>query len=241
MIAAQTIQKHLLPKEAPQLPGFDIAAGWYPSEVVSGDYFDYLWMPDGSLAFVIGDVTGHGLAPALLTASAQSLIRSLARGNTDVSQILAVANSMLAKGTEDDRFITLLLGKLDVRRKSICYASAGHPTGYVLDASGAVKGRLESTGLPLSVLPDSEFPTGAPIELANGDLVLLLTDGLLEARSPRTESFGAQRVLELVRRNRHRSSREIHENLYRAIREFCGRAQPADDVTMMVIKVRPAT
>lgn len=240
LIAAQEIQKHLLPKTPPHLPGFDIAAGWYPSELVSGDYFDYLPMPDGSMAFVVGDVTGHGLAPALLTASTQSLMRALVRTNTDVSKILATANSILAQETEDDRFVTLFLGKLDVAARSFTYASAGHPTGYVLDASGAVKARLESTALPLSVLPDDSFPTGDQIELHDGDLVLLLTDGVLEARSSQDETFGARRVLNLVRQSLHLSSREIHEALHHAITEFRGYDEPLDDMTTMLIKVDAA-
>jgi sigma-B regulation protein RsbU (phosphoserine phosphatase) len=237
LLAAQTIQKHLLPKNPPQLPGFDVAAGWYPSELVSGDYFDYLPMPDGSMAFVIGDVTGHGLAPALLTASTQALMRSLARTSTDVSEILAAANSILAQETEDDRFVTLFLGKLESGTRSFSYASAGHPPGYVLDASGKVKAQLESTALPLSVLPDGEFPAGDSIELRDGDLVLLLTDGLLEAGASRGDAFGVQRVLEVVRQILHRSSREVHEALHRAITEFCGHDEPKDDMTTIVIKV----
>jgi serine phosphatase RsbU (regulator of sigma subunit) len=240
LMAAQAIQKQLLPRSAPRLPGFDVAAGWYPSELVSGDYFDYLPMPDGSTAFVIGDVTGHGLAPALLTASTQSLLRLLVRTSADLSGILAMANSILAQEIDDDRFVTLFLGKLEPGTRSFAYASAGHPSGYVLDASGGMRARLASTALPLSVLPDGEFPTGDPIELQNGDLVLLLTDGVLDARSSRDASFGAQRVLDCVRQTRRLSAREIHESLHRAITEFCGREEPLDDMTAVVIKVEEA-
>jgi sigma-B regulation protein RsbU (phosphoserine phosphatase) len=237
LIAAQAIQRRLLPKAPPQLPGFDIAAGWYPSEMVSGDYFDYLPMPDRSMALVVGDVTGHGLAPALLTASTQSLIHLLVHAQTDVGEILAKANSILVEGTEDDRFVTLLLGKLDSETRSFSYASAGHPAGYVLDASGAVKARLDSTSLPLAVLPDVEYSVGSPVDLQDGDVVLLLTDGVFEAASSRGEPFGMRRVLDVVRQNLHCPSREICETLHQAVKEFCGFAEPTDDMTTMVVKV----
>jgi PAS domain S-box-containing protein len=240
LLAAQTIQKHLLPSAPPRLPGFDIAAGWRPSELVSGDYYDYLPMPDGSMAFVMGDVSGHGLAPALLMASTRSLIRSLVHTNTDVSRILAVANSMLAGDTGDDRFVTMLLAKLDYNSRRLTFASAGHPAGYVLDASGALKACLESTALPLSVLAEHEFPAGEPIELESGDLILLLTDGVLEAGALQDEAFGDRRVLEVLRQNSHRSAREVQEALLRAATGFCGHHEPADDLTAMVIKVLDA-
>jgi sigma-B regulation protein RsbU (phosphoserine phosphatase) len=237
LIAAQTIQKHLLPSAPPQLPGFDVAAGWHPSELVSGDYYDYLSMPDGSMAFIIGDVTGHGLAPALLMASTQSLMRSLAGTNTDISKILAMANSMLAQETGDDRFVTLLLAKLDGDSRRLRYASAGHPTGYILDAAGELKACLESTALPLAVLADNQFPASEPRALNAGDLILLLTDGVLEAGALQREAFGPRRVLDVVRQNLHRSADEVQEALLQATMDFCGHHEPADDLTTMVIKV----
>ncbi len=238
--AAQRIQEHLLPHAPLALPGFDVAGGSYPAEFAAGDYFDYLLMRDKSLAVAIGDVSGHGFAPALLMASTHAYLHSLVETHTEVDEILTLANSILIKQTEDDRFVTLLLGRLDPQTRSFVYASAGHPTGYVLDASGEVKARLESTAFPLGVLPDTEFPAGDPIQLQPGDLVLLLTDGMLEARSPEDVCFGVQRVLETARANRDRTAAEIIESLYQAVRVFSQREKPHDDVTAVVIKVQDA-
>ena len=239
LLAAQRIQEHLLPDAPPALSGFDIAGALYPAEFAAGDYFDYLAMRDGSLGVVIGDVSGHGFGPALLMASTHALLRSLANHHTQLGEILGIANSILAEQTEADRFVTLLFGCLDVRSRSFVYASAGHATGYVLDFSGRVKARLESTALPLAILPDAEFPTAGPIALEPGDIVLLLTDGIPEARSPQDALFGDQRALEIVRENRDRTAREITERLYRAVHDFSGGKKPIDDVTTVVIKTEP--
>jgi sigma-B regulation protein RsbU (phosphoserine phosphatase) len=239
MLAAQRIQEHLLPNAPPAVPGLDIAGALYPAEFTAGDYFDYLIMRDGSLGVVIGDVTGHGFGPALLMASTHALLRSLANHHTQIGEILQIANSILAEQTEDDRFITLLFACLDLRSRSFVYANAGHQTGYVLDASGRVKARLESTTLPLAILPGAEFPTADPIPLEPGNIVLLLTDGIPETRSPQDAPFGTERVLQVVRDNRGRTAREITESLYRAVCEFSGGKKLVDDVTVVVIKIQP--
>lgn len=241
MLAAQRIQEHLLPDAPPELPGFDIAGAMFPAEFTAGDHFDYLKMPDRSIAVSIGDVSGHGFPSALLMASTHAHIHSLTNTYTDVGEILRFANAVLVEETEEDRFVTLLLGRLDPQSRSFVYASAGHPTGYVLDSSGEVKARLESTSFPLSIVPDAEFPTGVPVELQPGDIVLLLTDGILEARSPEGAQFGDQRTLEIVRASRNGSARQIIETLYAAVRAFSGGAEPEDDLTVVVIKVEPTS
>lgn len=240
MLAAQRIQEHLLPKAPPQVPGFDIAGATYPAEFTAGDYFDYLRMPDQSVGIGVGDVSGHGFPSALLMASTHAHIHSLTRTYGEVGEILGFANSVLVEETEEDRFVTLLLIRLDPRSRSIVYASAGHPPGYVLDASGRVKARLESTAYPLGVLASAEFPSGSRIALQPGDVVLLLTDGILEARSPDDVLFGLERTLEIVRANRDRTARQIIETLYKAVRDFAGDGKLVDDVTLVVIKALSA-
>ncbi len=237
LLLAQKIQEHLLPEAPPLLPGFDIGGGSYPAEFTAGDFFDYLTMPNGSVGFVISDVSGHGFGPALLMASTSTLIRLLAETQTDVGDILARVNRFLARET-DDHFVTLFLGCLDPNSRSFHYASAGNPTGYVLDASGVVKARLRSTAPLLAISPAMEFPAAAPILLQPGDIVVLLTDGIQEALSPQREPFGTDRLLEVVRAQRTRKAAEIVESLYRAVCEFSRHEKPADDVTMIVIKVQ---
>ena len=239
LLAAQRIQQHLLPDHPPELAGFDIAGATYPAQFTAGDHFDYLHMPGGRLGLVISDVSGHGFGPALLVASIQTLLAKLAETHAEVGEILAEANAFLERGTEDDRFVTVFLGRLDPASRSFQYASAGHPTGYVLDERGQVRARMESTALPLGVLPKEVFPKAPPLTLVTGDTVVLLTDGVLEARSAAEQPFGAARALDVVRASQDRSAREIIERLHRAVCEFTAPRPPWDDVTAMIVKVGP--
>lgn len=238
LLAARRIQQHLLPQRSPEVPCFEIAGASYPTDFVGGDYFDYLQMPDESTGIVIADVTGHGLPAALLASSTHSLFRSLANHHQEIPEILRLANSMLMDETEDGLFVTALLGSLDSRTRSFVYTSAGHPPAYLLDESGDVKACLQSTALPLAVLADTDFPTGGPYVLEPGDVLLLVTDGILEAMSARGEYFGTERMLEAVRSKRHLAAAEIVAGLYEEVGAFVRPAKAADDITAVVVKCR---
>jgi sigma-B regulation protein RsbU (phosphoserine phosphatase) len=237
LLAARRIQEHLQPAHPPEIVGLDIAGVSYPADYVAGDYFDYLTLPDGSLGIVIVDVSGHGFASALLAASTHALVRSLADHHTDVGEILSIANSVLQKETEEDRFITLMLGRLDPRGGSFDYASAGHQTGYIFDNSGELKVHLKSTALPLGIFADIDVPLGARISLQQADVVVLLTDGVSEAYSARGEMFGTQRALRVIRDNRGGTAREIIAALHQEIYKHSGSQRPHDDITTVVVKV----
>lgn len=240
LLAAQKIQQRLLPGAAPIIPGYDIAGAVYPAEFAAGDYFDYLPMDDERVGVVVGDVSGHGLAPSLLMASTHAYMRTLAKMQSELPDILALVNSSLVAETEDDRFVTMLFACLNPRTRTFVYANAGHPTGYVIDSPGQIKALLKSEAMPLGIMSENEFPVADPIALDPGDLVLLLTDGILEALSPEGTFFGAERVLDVVRQHRQRTAAEITEALRDAVRRFTGRERLVDDVTAVVIKVEPA-
>jgi phosphoserine phosphatase RsbU/P len=245
---ARRIQQRLFPTCVPELTGMEIGAARfsidaggasYPAEAIGGDYYDFIPLLDGSLGIAIGDVSGHGVGPALLMAEARALLRAFAQTQADVSAILGLVNRVLVPDIEGDRFITLLLAKLDPRRRTLVYASAGHQTCYLLSATGAVKQALTSTGFPLGILSDAEFPANEEIALGAGDIVLLLTDGIVEARAPDGTIFGAQRPLDLVRVYRAATARQIVSNLYHAVRAFSQDLPQYDDITATVIKVDP--
>jgi PAS domain S-box-containing protein len=237
LLAAQRIQQHLLPRESPQLAGFDVAGAMYPAELTAGDYFDYLPMTPPSLGLVVGDVAGHGFAPAMLMAVTHAHLRAQAEMHSDPREIAACTNAMLVERSAEDRFVTLLMAKLDPVARSLVYVGAGHPTGYVLDAQGTVKARLESGSPPLGVMLDARFETSAPIPLESGDLVVLLTDGLLEACSPAGRAFGAQGVLDTLLAHRTQPARQMVEILHRSVLAFSGREHLADDATAVIVKV----
>jgi sigma-B regulation protein RsbU (phosphoserine phosphatase) len=245
---ARCIQQKLFPIETPTVAGldiavrtfgFDISGASYPAEAIGGDYYDFIPLLDGSLGIAIGDVSGHGVGPALLMAEARALLRAFATTQADLSTILTLVNRVLVPDIEGDRFITLLLARLNPQTRSLRYASAGHQTGFLLGADGRVKQKLPSTGMPLGVLDETEFPSNDEIPLEPGDLLLLITDGILDARSPDGTSFGYQRALDIVRVFREEPARRIVDHLYYAVRAFSQSLPQYDDITAVVIRVHP--
>jgi len=238
-LAAKEIQEHLLPDTPPKLLGFDIAGACYPAEFAAGDYYDFVSFVDGCVGLVVADVSGHGIGPALLAASTQAHVRSLAEMSEQIGGILSRINRFLIRQARNERFVTMLLAHLDPRSRSLAYVNAGHPSGYIIDVSGRLKSRLPSTSLPLGVVAEAEFHAGESRQHDPGDVVLLLTDGLLETTSPDGDCFGPERTLEVFAANRAKPAAEIITCIYLALQQFSSGVPLVDDVTLVVVKVDP--
>ena len=235
---ARQIQQKLFPPPRQQSCGFDISGASIPAEATGGDYFDYVSI-QGGLGVVVGDVSGHGFGPALLMVALRAYLRAFLRTRSDVGEIMGLLNGALFEDAPDGFFATLLLAHLDVETRSVIYASAGHVPGFVLSATGEVKAVLKSTGLPLAVLPGGEFPASASPALEPGDVLLLLTDGIIEARNAEDEEFGIERALNVVRRQQNEGAGEIIDSLLAEVRSYCKRESQLDDMTAVVIKAVP--
>lgn len=234
---AREIQQHLFPKAPPQLPGFDIAGASFPAAAAGGDYFDFIPMADNGLGLVVGDVTGHGIGPALLMAETRAYVRIAGLNRADAGEVLTRTNIALAEDIGSERFVTLFLGRLDAAHRQLTYVSAGHPPGYLLAPDGSVRMELRRTGVPLGMRPNTEYCNAPPITLQPGEVALLLTDGIEEAMGPGDEMFGTDRMLAVLRASRDKSAAQIVDALYLAVREFCKGAEQQDDVTAIVVKV----
>jgi PAS domain S-box-containing protein len=235
---AREIQQHLFPKTAPDMSGFEIAGVSQPAEAMGGDYFDYLSMRRGCLGLVVGDVTGHGVGPALLMSEARAYLRLLAQDSDDVGAIMTRANAALAQDVGTERFVTLLLAQLDSKARTLSYVNAGHPSGYVFASSGEIRTTLRRTALPLGIRADTVYSTAPPVTLAPGEIVVLLTDGFEEAVAPDDRVFGIDRVFQIVREHRDKSAQEIVQALCDAVHAFLQQTPQADDVTVIVAKVQ---
>ena len=233
--AAQEIQQRLYPAESPSLPGFEIAGALYPAKATAGDYFDYIPMLDDRLAVVVGDVSSHGMGPALVMSETRACLRTLAQVYSDVGEILTRANRVLAAGSSDFHYVTLAMVRLDPSDRSMVYASAGQ-RGYLLHP-GLEATILDSTSLPLGVRSDTVVPATAPITLQGGDLLTFFTDGVTEAESPGRARFGVARALQTIRSSRDRPAREIIDVLRQELLGFCRNRPPRDDITIVVVKV----
>ncbi len=231
---ARVIQQRFYPAFAPAVPGFDIAGASEPAEYAGGDYFDYLWISGRELALVIGDVSGHGLGPALLMSQTRAYLRTLLLLTHDVSDLLTRLNSFLAMDWGEEHFVTLFLARLVPQEGKMTYASGGHQS-YLLRADGRVE-TLAATGIPLGIMPAPI--RGAPeLSLQPGDLLLMVTDGIEETVSPDDRELGRERVLEVAQANRHRSASEIVTALFSAASDFAAGGVQKDDVTAVVVKV----
>ena len=237
---ASLVQQRLYPDRAPEIEGLDIAGATFSAVATGGDYYDFMPMHGGSLGVVVGDVSGHGLGPAIIMAETRAHLRCLATFGGDLREILNSANRALYADLEDNRYVALLLCGIDVPSRRLSYANAGHVPGYLLDRNGDLKLVLESTGIPLGIIGSATYDSHLGIALEPGDLVVLLTDGITEAEDPSGDFFGAERALEIVRDRRHESAREIVQHLYQATRDFAQNPIQADDVTVVVFKVGPA-
>src|SRR5688500_9175045 len=209
MRVAREIQQRLFPADAPQLPGFDVAGASFPASETSGDYYDYIPMLGCGTGIVVGDVAGHGFGPALLMADTRATLRALTMTCGDVGDILTRANLAILQDTGDEHFVTLLFLCLNDATRSLAYASAGHTTGYILDANGDVRAELESTDMPLGIDANVTYASAGPIDVIAGDVLLLMTDGIVEAAGPDGAQFGAARALDVVRESRQLAARDI--------------------------------
>ncbi len=238
LVAAQKIQEHLLPRHAPELPGFEIAGHVVPAHFAGGDHFDYMPLADGTMAIIVADVSGHDVSAALVMASTSAHLRSFAEEHSSVQDIVEHTNSLLAREMDDGLFVTMFVLQLDSVHRSVRYANAGHPTGYVLNADGQMKASLRSMSLPLAVLPDADFPVSAPLQLDSGDMVLLITDGILEAHGPEGTCFGEERLIDIVRKHQNRPPAAIIDAIEQAVFHFIALPHAQDDLTMVILKAK---
>ncbi len=241
MRAAREIQQRLFPKQAPNVPGYDIAGMSVPADATGGDYYDFLPMSDGMLGLVVADVSGHGLGPSLLMMETRALLRVVARNRIDPGEILERANRVIAEDTDGQNYVTLALVRLNPATGELVHASAGHPPVLVIDKDGAVKSQLKRTGRPLGFAYGPSPASALPVWMESGDILLMYTDGIKEARpggpgANPDEEFGTSRIVEIVKANREQTSRELIRTLCEAAQAFSAPAALEDDLTLLVVK-----
>ncbi len=240
MRVAGIIQQRLYPTDTPRVAGLDVAGVVYPAGVTCGDYFDVIPLPDDTVALVIGDVSGHGVGPALIMMEVRAHLRSLLTAGNSIHEALALLNELLCEDIPDDRFVSLLLVRFDHRTLHLAYANAGHPAGLVMGAMGAVRAELAPTGPALGLLQGATYGEGEPLGLHEGDVIALVTDGITEVHAPDGELYESERVLGTVRDQRGKTASGIVEALYDSAHSFAAGQETDDDLTLLVCKVKKA-
>jgi sigma-B regulation protein RsbU (phosphoserine phosphatase) len=233
---ARKIQQQFYPSEI-SIPHFDIAGAAYPTSETGGDYFDYIPSPDGGLWIVVGDVSGHGISSALVMAETRAYLRSYVKILSDPGEILSRVNHELIGDVEGERFVTMILALLDLRKYSLTYSSAGHVPGYLINNKGEISSTMGYQGIPLGVLREYAYSTSENIKLHPGDIGVFLTDGITETITPDNVEFGSQRALDLIHRVRDQPAVSIVEHLYQTVKTFSKSRTLEDDVTSVICKV----
>jgi len=235
---ARSIQQSLLPKDRPPLAGFDIAGWNKPADDTGGDYFDWMTLDDGKLVATLGDVTGHGIGPALLAAVCRAYARASFSAGHDLSTTLGHINQALQHDLTPERFVTFAAAVCAPDAAEAEILSAGHGPLLVYSRSLDRFTELEAQAVPFGILPFFNSDPPARLRLNPGDLLLLITDGFCEWENDRGEDFGVQRVEEVIRASRDRSSAEIIAKLYDAVLTFANGTSQKDDLTAVLIKRR---
>ena len=239
---AREIQQWLLPKGPPAIAGIDIAFATRPANTVSGDYYDAFPRDrtageTGGLLCVVADVAGKSIPAALLMATIQSSLRTLAALPLSLSElVLGLNRYACANSLSGARFTTAFVAELDLSTNTLTYINAGHNPPVLRRGSGAIE-RLEAGGVPLGVLATTRYEQGKVV-LHSSDLVVVFTDGVVEAENEREEEYGEARLLEVVKVMQPATAAHLLKAVISSLDAFVGATRQHDDITAMVVQVR---
>jgi sigma-B regulation protein RsbU (phosphoserine phosphatase) len=232
---ARTIQKSFLPQSVPRLPGWDLAALWRPMHEVAGDFYDFYALPDGRLAIVIADVSGKGVPAALFMALSVTVLRFAMGLNFAPGELIKQANRAILSSQQSRMFTTAFIGYLDFKSAALQFALAGHNPPLLYRAATERCEYLQARGVAMGVFGDAHYDQKA-VTLANGDVLVLYTDGITEAINEDEEEFQEERLEELVTRHASRPARELADLIVAAVADFAQDQGAFDDETLVVIK-----
>jgi phosphoserine phosphatase RsbU/P len=236
---ARDIQRGFMPKNLPQPDGYELANWWFPNEAVGGDYCDVVAMPDGRQGLVIADVSGHGLGPSLLMASVRAALHALLLEHSSTDELLIRLGRSLNSDLQHGRFITMIFAALDPAAHRVEYTNAGHgPALHYHAGSGAIT-TLEATGLPLGVLDPPRFEHSERVSMQPGDVLLLCTDGIVEAGDEHGRPFGQERLEAVIRNHAAQGVFALVDALARTVSGYYVGETPPDDLTVLAARRLP--
>jgi sigma-B regulation protein RsbU (phosphoserine phosphatase) len=233
---AGQIQASFLSDDLPDIPGWQLTATLEPARETSGDFYDFIPLPNGRFAMVVADVADKGMGAALYMALSRTLIRTYAvEYHTRPDFVLQVANRRILADAQAGLFVTVFYGVLDPLTGTLTYCNAGHNPPYLLGAqNGDGVQALRRTGMPLGIVEDATWEQET-VQLAPGDTLVLYTDGITDAENGKGAFFGQDRLLEIVQAHLGQSAQDVQDALIAEIHEFVDAAPQFDDITLMVV------
>jgi sigma-B regulation protein RsbU (phosphoserine phosphatase) len=237
---AMEVQRNLLPRHPPQIPGLDIAGRSVYCDQTGGDYYDFIDFTqtgDTRLQVAVGDVAGHGISAALLMTSARAVLRQRADMPGDIASVLSDVNLQLTRDVEESgRFVTMFYSEIDTQNRQLRWVRAGHDPALVYDSIADTFDELIGRGLPLGVTPAAEYNAQVR-QIAAGQIYMIGTDGIWETRSPAGDMFGKDRFREIIREYARQPAQKITDAVFDAVSAFRQSVKQEDDITLVIIKI----
>ena len=228
------IQSRLLPSPPCDVPGIELAARSVPCYEVGGDYYDFIEFQNGDLGLVIGDVSGKGVAAALIMSSIQAALRMGAPLEDDLALLMTRLNGLLYRMAGGRKYVTFFFGRYEPETGEMHYVNAGHNPPLLVTADGAIK-EVASTGRPIGILPEAVYQEGALL-IPRGATLFLYTDGLNEAANPQDEEFGMDRLRAVVSAAAREPVDGFAPRVLEAVHAFEEGAHATDDKTLVVLR-----
>ncbi len=237
---ARQVQQSFLPVRTPELKGLDIAALCQPAFETGGDYYDFIPLDDHRIALAVGDVSGKGVPAAFYMTFTKGILHSLCRETDSPAELLKKANRLFVDNARKGTFISLVYGIIDMKEMTFTFSRAGHNPVIHFDARREEVTELQPGGLGIGLTREAYFDNNikeVKLPLSSGDILMLYTDGIVEALSSNRQFYGSDRLTAVLKEHRHRTSKEILTKLSDDVVDFIGTAKQHDDMTIMVIKL----
>jgi serine phosphatase RsbU (regulator of sigma subunit) len=234
LLLARDIQKTFLPDHVPVIPGWEIDIRWQPARQVAGDFYDFFYVEENKLGFVIADVADKGMPAALFMTLIRTLIRAAAKDQPSPAAVFKQVNELLFPDAKNGMFVTVFYAVINLESGLITYANAGHnpPVFYSFESNNM--NELTRTSVALGIFNDIDVQE-ASISLKSGDWIFFYTDGITEAFSSNEEMYGVKRLHDLLKGTYHSSSKAILDNVEKSVHEFIKGADLSDDITLAAI------
>lgn len=238
---AKDIQEAILPRELPDIPKYAFSVYYKPQSESGGDYYDFIELDKTHLGIVVADVTGHGVGAGMVMAMLRSSLRTFSAKRLDASKALREVNPVLFRDTLPTMFATVFYGIVDREKNEMLYTVAGHTQGIVFNPAQGKMKLLQTGGMPVGMVDSAIFDSGIELyrqALESGDILVLYSDGITEAKSTEDEEYGDERFLTAIRDSLSESLDNMRDGIIKNLSNFTAGAPQSDDITLLLMRVK---